>query len=1022
MILSDTAIRRPVFTTMVIAAIIVFGVISFLRIGIDLFPRVEFPIVTVVSSLPGADPETVETTVSDPIEEAVSTIAGIKHLRSTSADGVSQVVIEFELEKSVDVAYQEVLAKIGTIRSELPIDLEDPVVEKLDLDATPILSVLLSGERPVRELTRIADDVVKARLQRLQDVGQVKIVGGRDRQIWVWLDRDSLAGRGVSVHDVERALRAEHVEAPGGRLESGPRESVVKTKAEFASAAEIEGMVVVWRDGAAIRVSDLGRVEDGIEERRSLARLDGREAVGLLVRRQSGTNTVAVARAVKQEVERLRAELAPSGLRLEIAQDLSVFIEHSVHEVQFHMVLGGGLAIVIVFLFLRNVRSTIICALVIPTAVVGTFSLMLALGFTQNMMTLLALSLAIGLLIDDSIVVQENTMRHVEEGKPPREAASFATNEIALAVMATTFSVVAVFVPVAFMKGLIGRFFYQFGLTVTFAVLISLFVSFTLDPMLSSRWLRKPRHGPLFRFSERFFERIESIYGAILRWSLGRRWAVLAIAVGSFAGAVGVARYLRSEFTPIEDQSEFNVRVKAPLGSSIEATDAILERIRGRVAGQAWFDYAFTTIGADELAKVNEGTMYVKMRPKGERAVGQEQAMAWVRTRVADVQDARVSVEIVPRVSGGGFKFADVQAEVRGPDLGRLEEVCASVIAKMRASGGYADTDTSFERGRPEIGVYVKRDRAADLGVDPRTIASTVKALIGGDDVSKFRSEGERYDVSVRLAPAERARPGDILLLAVRNARGDLVSLRNVARVREEKGPVEIHRYNRVRQITILANLERERKVLGESIEEVSRFLREEKLPPGYSFGLTGMAEVMQESFASLLFALGLAVVIVYMVLASQFESLVHPFTIMLALPLSVVGALGALVATGMTMSIFTMIGIILLMGLVTKNGILLVEFANVLRSRDGMERDPAVTRAGTTRLRPILMTTFAMIFGMLPIALGTGEGAEARAPMAVAVIGGLTTSTFLTLVVVPVVYTLLDDLGRRFGRAPRAA
>ncbi len=492
-----------------------------------------------------------------------------------------------------------------------------------------------------------------------------------------------------------------------------------------------------------------------------------------------------------------------------------------------------------------------------------------------------------------------------------------------------------------------------------------------------------------------------------LRW----RWAVIAIAVAAFVGAGYLGRYLRSEFVPQEDESEFNIRVKAPLGASLAATDGVFERIRQKLVGQPWLEYTFIAIGADELQRVNEGTMYVQMKPKGTRAMSQGKAMEWTRKQVASIAEARVSVEIVPRVSGGGIKAADVLLEVRGNDLERLEEACAHVIAKMRASGGYVDVDTSYEKGKPEVNVYVKRDRAADLGVSSSAVASTIKALIGGDDVGKFRAEADRYDVTVRLSEPFRSRTEDIERLSVRSARGDLVTLSNVAWVKEGTGPVQIDRNNRTRQITIFANLQRDKKVLGEAVVELARFLEEEKLPAGYGYGFTGMAETMEESFRSLLFALALAVVIVYMVLASQFESFVHPFTIMLSLPLSIIGALGALVATGMTMSIFTMIGIILLMGLVTKNGILLVDFTNTLRRRDGMERNAAILKAGPTRLRPILMTTFAMIFGMLPIALGTGAGSESRSPMAVAVIGGLTTSTLLTLVVVPVVYTLLDDL-----------
>ncbi|MBI2421246.1 MAG: efflux RND transporter permease subunit [Candidatus Hydrogenedentes bacterium] len=1012
MTLSDVAIRRPVFTTMTIMAIIVLGVISFFSIGIDLFPRVEFPIITVISVLPAADPETVETTVTDPIEEAVSTIAAIKHLRSTSAESVSQVIIEFNLDKDIDVAYQEVQARLAAIRSELPDDLEEPVIEKLDVDAAPILSVVVSGDKPIRDLTRIADDRIKERIQRIPNVGQVRLVGGRDRQIWIWLDPARLVGHYLSVQDVMNAVRMEHVELPGGRVETGPTEFVVRTKAEFQSVEEIADMVVAYREGSPIRIRDIGRVEDGLQEERSMARLNGTRAIGLLVRRQSGTNTVQVADAVKHEVALLQKELKDQGVSLEIAQDQSIFVSHSVREVQFHLLFGGGLAILIVFVFLRNLRSTFISALVIPTAIIGTFVLMNALGFTQNMMTLLALSLAIGLLIDDSIVVQENIMRHIEHGMPRREAASFATREITLAVLATTLSVMAVFVPVAFMEGQVGRFFYQFGLTVTFAVAISMYVAFTLDPMLSSRILRKPEHGLLFRITERALGSVDHFYGRVLRHALRWRGTVILLSVALFAGTLYVSQNLRSEFIPLEDQSEFNIKVKAPLGSSIYTTDMLLDTIQQRMQGQAWLDYCFTTIGSDELQRVNEASMYVKMKQKSLRTDSQEVAMAWAREALSDVKDAKVSVEIVPHIAGGGRTWADFQLEVRGPDLKILEETANAVMAKISESPGYVDLDITYDKNKPEANFYINRDASADLGVPPLQLAATIKALVGGEDVAKFRAEGDRFDISVRLDGPFRDDPEKVPFLTLRSTRGELVRIQNVATLQKEYGPVQIDRYNRTRQITVMANLQREQKVLGEAIEEVSAVVAAMKLPPGYTYGFGGMANIMSEGFENLILAMFLSLAFIYMVLAAQFESFIHPFTIMLSIPLSITGAILALLITGMTVSIYALIGIIMLMGLVTKNGILLVDYTNTLRRRDGFERNDAVIHAGPARLRPIVMTTLAIIFGMLPIALGQGEGSESRAPMAIAVIGGLIVSTALTLVVVPVVYTLLDDLG----------
>lgn len=996
---------------MAVSTVVIFGVIAFLQIGIDLYPRVEFPTITIVTVLPGADPETVEITVTDPVEEAVSTISSIKHLRSTSADNVSQVVVEFDLDKDIDVAYQEIQARVSSIASDLPEDAEESVIEKFDVDSQPIMVVVLSSPTPGRNLMVIADDIVRERLQRIPNVGQVKIVGGRDRKIWIWLDQKQLTGHFVTVQDVIAALGREHVEVPGGRLQTGMQELTVKTKAEYDSVEELASIVVAHRSGAPIRIADLGRVEDGLEEERSRAELDGNSAIALLIRRQSGTNSIQVADAIKGELSKLRRELSSEAVNINIAKDSSVFVRHSVEEVQFHLLFGGGLAIAIVFVFLRNLRSTFISALVLPTSVIGTFIFMNALGFTQNIMTLLALSLAIGLLIDDAIVVQENIMRHIEEGKSPRQAAHDATHEITLAVLATSLAVIAVFVPVAFMKGIIGRFFFQFGLTVTFAIVISTLVSLTLDPMMSARILRAPVPGPIYTAIERVFSAMERVYGRLIVLSLQVRWMVIAMAIGACFAAGYLGQFLRSEFVPVEDQSEFNIKVKAPLGASLDTTDRILDDLQRRIASEPWIEYSFATIGSDQLERVNEGELYVKMTQKKDRLITQEQAMDQVRNKLQDIEGAKLSVEIVPRLSGGGRNWADVQLEIRGPDLDRLQEIANSVTEYLRSNDGYVDVDTSFESGKPEVGVYVKRDRAMEMGVSPLAIASTVRALIGGEDAGKFKAEGDRYDIGVRMREELRSIPDHIRSLNVRNDRGHLIVLENVVRIAEESGPVQIDRYNRSRKITILANLIREQKVLGEAVSEITEQLEGMDLPPGYTFGFAGTADTMGEAFFYLVFALFMSVVIVYIVLAAQFESFVHPFTIMLSLPLSVIGAIGALVLTGMTMSIYTMIGIILLMGLVTKNGILLVDYTNTLRRRDRMRRDEAVERAGMVRLRPILMTTCAVIFGMLPIAVGTGVGSESRAPMAVAVIGGLITSTLLTLIVVPTVYTLLDDL-----------
>ena len=1003
MFLSDTSIKRPVFTTMVMLGLAVFGFISLRSLGIDLFPRIEFPVVTVISVLPGADPHTVETTVSKPIEEALSTISSIKHLRSASADSVSQVVVEFELEKNSDAGFQDVQAKLSSIRSELPSDLEDPVIEKLDIDSSPIMALVVAGDQPIQQLSDIADRTVKTRLQRVAGVGQVKLIGNRDRNIWIYLDPCRLEGLNLSVQEVAAALKNHHIELPGGRIETGEKELLVRTKAEFNEVSQFNDLVVAYRNDAPIRLADVGEVVDGLEEQRSLARLDDKKAVALLIRRQSGENTVAVAEAIKKEISALKSELAPYHVSLEIAQDLSVFIHNSIHEIQLHLVFGGLLAIIVVFFFLRNARSALISALAIPLSVLSTFMVMSMANLTMNSITMLALSLAIGILIDDAIVVVENIFRHFRKGGDAKKAASDGTEEIGLAAIAITMSIVAVFLPVAFMKGMIGRFLYQFGVTMTAAVLVSLFVAFTLTPMLASILLKSepPKRS--------FLAGLDRWYGALLGRALSHKALTLLIAAGALAAAFCLLPFIRSEFLPFEDQSDFNIKVKTPLGTSLTATDAVLEHIREQICGEPWMKYAFTTIGTDNLRKVNEGMIYVKMTPKAERSLSQQKAMDQVRMKVGSSSEYTASIEQVPRVAFGGRRNCSLQVDIKGSDLSKLQALSTELITRLKKKPGYADMDMSYDARKPELDIAIRRDRAAALGVTPAAIAQTVYTMVGGHDVVKYTVDGERYDISVRLPESFRTNPENLFQMTVRNASGDLISLGNVIEITNAMGPVQIDRDNKERLISIYVNLVPGQKALGQGVSEITALLKEMGLPPGYSFQFTGMADIMKESFANLLFALELAVLVVYMVLASQFESFVQPLVIMLSLPFSMIGALGALLLVQATLNIHTIIALILLLGLVTKNAILLVDYTNTLRTRDGLDVDEALKKAGQTRLHPILMTTLAMIFGMLPIALSHAEGSESHSPMAIATIGGLATSTLLTLVVVPVVYALVE-------------
>lgn len=1005
---------------MIMLGLAIFGCITYEKIGLDLYPRVDFPVVSVLTVLPGASPETIETTVSQPIEDALSSISAIKNLRSVSSDSASQVIIEFELEKNIDIAYQEVLAKLGTIRSDLPDDAEEPIVEKFDLDASPVMTIIVSGNQPYQHLSKISDKLIKGRLQQIDGVGQVQLVGQRKRKIWIHLDPLKLEGFGLTPQDVVAALQSHHIELPGGRVETGTSEYTATTKAEYTDPIDFEHLLISYQQEVPIYLADVGTVVDGMEEERSLARFNETQAIALLVKKQSGTNVSSVAKAVKHAIEALQEELRPQQITLAIGQDMSVYSERSVHDVQFHLIFGGLLAVGIVFIFLHNGRMTLISAMAIPLSVISTCIFMYALGFTMNVISMLALSLAIGLLIDDAIVVIENIYRHFKRGTSAREAASVGTDEIGLAAFAITMTIVAVFLPVAFMKGLIGRFFYQFGTTVSIAVLVSLFVAFTLTPMLASKFLRKETPpGRFFTMVAKALDALGRFYQKFLALALCYKKTTLCLATVTFFASLALVQYIPAEFFPMEDQSEFYVHVKCPLGSSLSTTDTVLSRVRSLIHKEPWVQYLMTTIGGDSFHKVNEGSIYVKMTEKNSRPISQSAAMEFIRQQSSTIPDCTIAIDPVARVSGGA-RDAPLQVDIAGPDLNKLEQISQALVAKLKEIPGFVDVDLSFERTKPELGIIVKRDRATALNCSPLSVAQTIKMMIGGIDVTTFKSEGELYDVAVRASEQFRSLPEDIYSLTVRNAAGDLISLGNLVDIAKTQEPVQIDRSNREKVITLYANLQQDKLALGDAVRITNSTLDELHLPSGYSAHFSGTAEMMQESFSNLLFALFLAVILVYMVLASQFESFTQPLIIMISLPFSVAGAFGALVLTQSSFNVMTMIGIIMLMGLVTKNAILLVDYTNTLRKRDHLATIDALLRAGPTRLYPILMTTCAMIFGMLPIALGHGPGSETRGPMATAIIGGLITSMLLTLIVVPAAYATFSSKKQQSDTNPK--
>jgi hydrophobic/amphiphilic exporter-1 (mainly G- bacteria), HAE1 family len=1009
--LADVSIRRPVFAAMLILALMVFGGLAYPRIGVDLFPNVEFPVVTVTVVYPGADPETMESKVADPIEESVNTLSGIKVLRSTNLESVTQVIVEFELDVKVDQAMQEIRDKIAALERDLPPGIDPPTIQKFDVGSSPVMAVALSGDLAPRDLTELADKVVKERIQRVAGVGNVDLIGGREREIHIEIDPARLAGLNLSIDDVSNALRSQNLDLPGGSLERGGRSLSVKTKGEVSTAEEIGTLLIPNPRGTLVRISDVARVEDSVEEATSASFLDGKSAISLVVRKQSGANTVAVASAVKKELELLRPRIEKAGAALTVPTDNSVYIEHSINDVQFDLVFGAFLAVAIIFLFLRDIRATLISAVAIPTSVIATFALMQWLDFTFNNMTMLALSLSIGILIDDAIVVIENIHRHLEKGAPPLKAASDGTAEIFLAVLATTSCILAVFVPVAFMKGIIGRFFFQFGLTVSFAVAVSMLVSFTLTPMLSSRFLTLSHgQGNIFsRAFERVFSAIERTYGSIVRWSLRNRVLTLIVAGATMASSVALVSQVKNEFLPPEDRSQFELSVELPTSAALETTQAVVEAIATDLRQNAsGVKNTFTTIGGGAQGQVNRGSIQVVMTPRLSRPFHQEDLMAWTRARYGNLTDVLVTAQPISAVGGGGgFRQQPIQFNVRGNDMDELVKVTNRLKAELGTVKGLVDLDTTYRGGKPELEVHVDRDRAASFGVPVSSIASTIRAFVGQDAVSELKDGVDVYDIVLQLPKDQERRLEQLSNLKVRALDGRLVELSNVVRVDQGTAPSQIERQSRQRQITVLAGTQG--LPLGEATIAVNEAAKR-TIPDTFTTDYAGMADVMKQSFGYMIVALFLAIVLVYMILAAQFDSFVQPITIMLSLPLSVIGAFGGLYLAGMTLNIFSMIGIIMLMGLVTKNAILLVDFANQQRE-SGMSTIEALASAGMIRLRPILMTTAAMIFGMMPVAMAISEGGETRAPMAVCVIGGLITSTALTLVVVPVVYSLMDGM-----------
>jgi len=1035
--LAEICVRRPVFATMLIMTLIVLGIFSYNRLVVERFPRVEFPTITITTRLPGAAPQEVETEITDKIEEAVNTISGIDELRSTSAEGVSLVFVAFDLERNLDEAAQDVRDKINRVLPNLPRTVEQPTIEKLDPDASPIMTISVASNRNIREMTEFADKVLRRQIESVNGVGQAQIIGGRKRQVNVYLDGDKLRGYNLTVTQVWGALQAQNLEVPGGRVEQADRALTLRTLGRLQSPADFNDIVVASRNGYPIKISDIGHTEDGEEDELTAGRLNDKPALLLQVRRQSGTNVIEVVDAIKARLAVVKKSL-PAGYAVDVVRDQSIFILASFHAVREHLLLGSLLAALVVLLFMGNLRATIISAIAIPTSIISTFAIMDYFGVTLNGPSMLGLTLSVGIVIDDAIVVLENIFRYIEEkGYEPFSAAIEATKEIGMAVMATTLSLVVIFLPVAFMQSIPGRFFKSMALTMSFAIMVSLLVSFTLTPMLSARMLkrlkRKSAEGvpgdpaaPSGEKSSRINRVLDHGYTSLLRWSLGHRLAVCMIALLTFASTFVLARYVGFNFFPIDDQSEFEVTVRAPEGTSLRKTLEMAENVATGIRKLDHVDYTLMTIGDDAQRIQNQAKIYVKLVDLADRPVSQFAIMGRVREKVLpqfESYSLRTIVAPVATISGGGRANADVSYMLLGPNLDQLDQYSQSLLDKLKHFPGVVDADTSLIVGKPELRASIDRQKAAELGVSISDIAQSLRLLVGGDQVSTYNENGEQYEVHVRANLDFRTDAGSISRLNVPSTRLGSIGLDSVAKLQEGTGPTQIERVSRQRQVMLTANLKPgfsqsdALRGLGNAVQGMSML-------PGYSAGVAGSSKEIGRTIRGFLVAFTLSFIFMYIVLAAQFESFIHPVTVLLALPLSLPFALVSLIVTGQAMNMFTMLGLLVLFGMVKKNSILQIDHTNGLRKK-GMERHDALLQASRDRLRPILMTTIAFVAGMTPLALSSGPGAGINRSTSVVVIGGQSLCLLLTLIVTPVAYSIFDDwtvstIWGRIGRGMR--
>jgi HAE1 family hydrophobic/amphiphilic exporter-1 len=1057
--LAEICIRRPVFASMIVLALVVVGAAGYAKLGVDRYPSVDLPTVSVRTSLPGAAPEEVESLITQQIEEAVNTVDGIDELRSVSGPGTSNVIATFKLDRDLETATQDVRDRVNQVVNRLPEDATPPVISKFDNDSSPVITIALSGERTLRELTELADKTVRVQIERTGGVGEVRVVGGLERAINVWIDADRLAAYQLPITAVRESLDRQNADLPGGNVTTDRQELTLRTMGRYSEPTAFENLVIATRTatssnrqpgttnqqpatsndsaGTPVRIRDVGRVEDGTKEQRSLARLNGIPTVTLEIRRQSGANTIQVIDGIKEQLPKITAQL-PSGIRLEVIRDQSRYIEAAMHEIKLHLVLGSILACIVVLIFMRSWRSTIIAGIAIPASVIATFGMMWALDFTLNSVTMLALVLMVGIVIDDAIVVLENIFRFIEEKKMnPMEAAAAATRDIGLAVLATTLSLVVIFLPVSFMSSISGRFLYQFGITAAVAIMVSLLVSFTLTPMMSSRLLSvkdaEGGHGS----RAGFYGRIDALYMRMLELSMRNRKVVAVIGALVILSSIPLYKGVKQEFIPTNvDEAEFDVSITAPQGTSLAAMNEAMVAIEKELQETRGVRLVLSSAGGGFLSATSSGSAYVRIAPHEERTLSftkfwtslktgkpwnafrgnysAQDVMQEVRKRTRKFAPIRVAPRNPPSFNFGPGGRSDINFVIRGPEITQLAAYADELVDRTGKLPGFNDVDSNLELDKPELRANIDRARAADLGVSTSDIATSLNVMVGGDqEVTRYRdaSVNEDYDVQLRVEAANRDDPAAIGRLYVPTQNGDLVRLDNVVNIERGVSPSRIDRLDRERQVTISASVA-PGFALADRIEAMRGEIVKMGMAPGYTTIVTGRGRELERTFKEFLWAFMLSIVFMYMILASQFESTIHPITILLSLPLAIPFALLSQWLTGSTLNLYSALGILVLFGVVKKNSILQVDHMNNLRAH-GMDRESAILQANRDRLRPILMTTLALVAGMLPLALGTGPGAEERRSIAIVVIGGQSLSLLLTLLVTPVAYSLFDDLAQ---------